>query len=102
MTLEEYIKKAKEECIEAGITDADDCEETVKNPLILKHIELFGVEPNCIRSIQDVIMIGLLMVGINAYNVIMFFLFGITSNFQNLQQVDILVVCQAIHLLRLI
>ena len=53
MTVEEYIKKAKEECIEAGITDIEDCEDAVKNPLILKHVELFGVEPNCIGMIQD-------------------------------------------------
>ena len=54
MTVEEYIKKAKEECIEAGITDIEDCEEPVKHPLILKHVELFGVEPNCIGIIQTI------------------------------------------------
>ena len=52
MTVEEYIKKTKEECMESGIMDVEDCEEAI-NPLVLKHIKLFGVEPNCIGLIQD-------------------------------------------------
>jgi len=57
MTVDTYIKKEKEKCKEyaaLGFVDLEECEkEPVKHPLILKHVEMFGVEPNCIGMIQD-------------------------------------------------
>ena len=61
MTVEEYRKKLVEECKEAKKNGEETIEENCENwltaelnPVLIKHIEKFGVEPECIGKIQTV------------------------------------------------